>query len=93
MGKSSILLVLSLSFALLMLGPNMYEAASVATMNFLTYNERTQAHNAALSAANIASNQVFLDPTWIGGYDKVKFGDSRFSAKVENIQNSPRKKI
>ncbi len=93
MGKSSILLVLSLSFALLMLGPNMYDAASVATMNYISYNTKTQAHNAALSGANIASNNLFLDATYTSNYTKVKLGDAEFSTIVSNITGTNRKKI
>jgi hypothetical protein len=93
MGKSSILMVLALSFTLVILSPNMYEAASVATVNYLTYYTKTAAHNAALSGANIASNELFLNPSATASYNKVKFGDATFSTSLTDIKGTNRKRI
>lgn len=51
--------------------------------NMVDYNANTQAHNIAVSATNLACNEIFLNGNWDDGYDDVDFGNGDFDVDVE----------
>ena len=84
MGKASLLIVLGFSLVFGIVAPSLNRTANRATENFLHYLKITQAQDIATSAANIASNQVFLDPTWRTGYHNVPFSGGTFNVTAQN---------
>jgi hypothetical protein len=53
-----------------------------AYKNYITYYNKTQAHNIAASGANMACNELFQDATWRTGYTNVPFSDGSFNVRV-----------
>lgn len=84
MGKASLIMVLGFSLVFGIVAPNLNRTSSRSTENFLHYVKITQAHDIATSAANIASNQIFLDPTWRTGYSNIPFSGGKFSVTAQN---------
>ncbi|MFI5253284.1 MAG: hypothetical protein ACHQQQ_12735 [Bacteroidota bacterium] len=82
MGRTALMMVASLTFVILVLGPNMYRYASSSYANFTTYNGRTMAHNIAVSGANIAANQIFLNKAWTTGYSNLSLSGGTFNVWV-----------
>lgn len=72
-GKATLLLVIGFSMLFLVISRNWGEVSNRAVENFVDYYTETVAHDIAISAANVAANQVFLDPTWDDGYNDISF--------------------
>jgi hypothetical protein len=84
MGKASLLMVLGFSLVFAIVSPSLNRTANRSTENYLHYVKITQAHDIATSAANIAANQVFLDPKWRSGYTDVPFSGGKFDVSAQN---------
>lgn len=91
MGKAAILLVLGFSLILGIVTPNLHRQANRAVENYLSYQKKSQAHNIATSAANIAANKLFLDSTWKTGYSNVSFSGGKFSVTVRDTLTKMKK--
>lgn len=87
MGKLSLFLVLGFSVLYMVLGGNSNRMSTQTVENMAEYNARTVAHNIAVSAANLACNEIFLDGTWDDGHSGVKFENGEFNTSV-SILNS-----
>lgn len=84
-GKASLLLVVSFSALFLVISKNFGDVSNRAVDNMLEYHGETVAHNIAVSGANIAANQVFLDPTWDDGYSNVPYQYGTMDIQVHEI--------
>jgi hypothetical protein len=84
MGKWSLLLVLGFALTVLVVSPNIHKQASSAYENDLEYLKVTQSHNIAVSGANIACNQIFLNPSWRTGYSNVNFSGGKYTVTAQN---------
>jgi hypothetical protein len=47
------------------------------------YNAKTKAHNIAVSATNLACNEIFLNGNWDDGYSDVDFENGDFDSDVQ----------
>lgn len=83
-GKGAILLVLSFSMLFLVFGHRYNWLSTDSIDNYSNYYIITKAHNIAVSAANMAASQVFMDKAWDAGYDNVAFDGGSFSVYVSN---------
>ncbi|MBU0472583.1 MAG: hypothetical protein KKF62_00320 [Bacteroidetes bacterium] len=83
-GKGAILLVLSFSMLFLIFGHRYNWLSSDSIDNYSNYYILTKAHNIAVSAANMAANEVFMDKSWDAGYENVPFDGGSFSVYVSN---------
>ncbi|MFQ5797736.1 MAG: hypothetical protein ACE5H0_03465 [Bacteroidota bacterium] len=85
MGKASILLVLGYSVILLVIGFNLQDFGTRSVENYIDYYEQSAAHNIALCGANLAANQLFIDPSWREGYDVTPFAQGTFTVTVDTL--------
>jgi hypothetical protein len=85
MGRMSLFLVMGFNILFGLMGFNLSRVSIAAVENHVTYYSSTQAHNIASSAANLACNQLFLNPSWREGYSSVPFSDGEFSVRVEDL--------
>ena len=81
-GKATLLLIVGFSLLFLIISKNFGDVSNRAVDNFVSYHTETVAHDIAISAANIAANQIFLDPTWDSGYSDVPFQDGHFNVQL-----------
>ncbi|MGE5680379.1 MAG: hypothetical protein ACM34K_05805 [Bacillota bacterium] len=82
-GKASLYMVLGFSLIFMVAGYNYGLLTNNAVDNNMNYYAETVAHNIAVSGANIAANQVFIDKNWNAGYSNVAFGNGYYDVKVE----------
>lgn len=84
-GKALLFLVIGFSFIFLIMEKNIGTASTRATENMSDYYSNMNAHNIAVSGANVAANQIFLSPTWTKGYNKTSFSDGKYNVTVDII--------
>jgi len=91
-GRASVFLVLGFSGILLMYTQNLFTFSSNSVDVYTQYYNSTVAENITTSAANLACNKFFLDPTWTQGYSGVSYSGGTFGASIVNLADN-RKKI
>ena len=84
-GKVSLLLVLGFSGIFALMGRNLLSFSNEASQNFYDYFTRTRSHNIAVSGANMASNKLFLDKTWMAGWDDLSIDGGSLTVTVNII--------
>lgn len=84
-GKASILIVLGFSLIFAVAGTNFNRVASTSVDNVTDYFSQTTAFNIAQSAANMAANKIFNNPTWMAGFSNKEFSGGKMSATVELV--------
>ncbi|MCH8032167.1 MAG: hypothetical protein IH950_00230 [Bacteroidetes bacterium] len=82
MGKLAFILVLGFSTLFLVLGYNANNVANRSVQNMVDYHARTVAYNIAVSAANLAANEIFLNDNWSVGYSNRAFDGGYLDANV-----------
>lgn len=85
MGKASILLVIGYSVILLVVGLNVQGFGTRSTDNYLDYYEQSMVNNIAVCGANLAANQIFIDPGWRDGYEDTPFSGGTFVVTVDTL--------
>ena len=83
-GKAAILLVLGFSLIFLVVGRNFMSLTTRAVDNQLVYYTQAQAYNIAVSGANMAANQIFIDKSWSAGYTDLTIGYGTVNVYVSN---------
>jgi hypothetical protein len=81
-GKASLLLIMGFCMIFMVISKNFGDVSNRSTDNFVNYFNETVAHDIAISAANTAANQVFLDPTWDSGYNSIPFQGGTYSVQM-----------
>jgi len=90
MGKLAFILVIGFSTVFLVMGYNANSVASRSVQNMAEYHARTVAYNIAVSGANLAANEIFLDDNWKTGYSNREFEGGYLDADVtvlDAVQN------
>ena len=82
MGKLAFFLVLGFSAIFLIMGHNANQVASRSVQNMVDYHARTVAYNIAVTGANLAANEIFLDDNWQTGFSNRAFDGGYFDADV-----------
>jgi len=82
-GKATLLLIVGFSLLFLIVSRNFGDVSNRAVDNFINYHKETVAHDIAVSGANVAANQIFMDPTWDDGYDDVPFQNGTMDISVQ----------
>jgi len=82
MGKLAFILVLGFSTLFLVMGHNANKVATRSVQNMVDYHARTVAYNIAVSGANMAANEIFLDDDWDNGYSNKSFDGGYLDADV-----------
>ena len=83
-GKAAILMVISFSLIFLILGHRFNNLSLRSVDNLMNYYIQSKAHNIAVSAANMAANQIFMDKTWEAGYEDISFEGGSITVYVSN---------
>jgi len=83
-GKAAIFMVLGFSMIFLVFGQNYNNLTNSAIDNFTNYYVRTKAHNIAVSGANMAANEVFMNKTWDTGFSNVTIDGGKLNVYVSN---------
>ena len=87
-GRAILFLVIGFSVLFLITERNISVASNRAVDNMAYYYENMNVHNIAVSGANVAANQFFLDPTWTAGFNNVPFGGGSYTVTVNIINAS-----
>jgi len=82
-GKAALFLVCGFSLLFMVVAKNFGNITTRAVDNIVDYHDETIAHNIAVSGANMAANEVFLDNDWDVGYDKRNFMGGYLDVVVE----------
>ena len=83
MGRSALMLVLGMCMIFVMIAPNLNHSASFSYQNYVDYYSAETVHDLAESAANMAANAVFLNPSWRGGFATKSFWGGTYKATVQ----------
>lgn len=87
-GRAAMLLVLGFSVIFLTIGFNFNNLTNRSVENSMDYYNETQAYNLAVSGANLAANQIFLDKSWSTGYSNKQMGGGTINVYVSNNYSS-----
>jgi len=82
MGRLAFILVLGFSVLFLVMGYNANSVASRSVQNMADYHAKTVAYNIAVTAANLAANEIFLDDNWNTGFSDRDFDGGYLDADV-----------
>jgi hypothetical protein len=88
MGRSSLIMVLGFTTALLMLGSNISRVSNAAMDNYTYYYNSAVAHNIAGAGINMASRALQENQFWTAGFSNKSFGGGVFNVTVENLGSS-----
>jgi hypothetical protein len=81
-GKAILFLVIGFSTIFLIMEKNIGTASTRAVDNMAYYYDNMNVHNIAVSGANVAANQIFLDHAWTTGYNNVSYSGGSYSVTV-----------
>ncbi len=81
-GKAILLLMVGFSMIFLVIANKFSGVSGRMTDNYVDYFSKTTSHNIAVSGANLAANEVFLDPTWTAGYNNTDYQDGKLFVTV-----------
>lgn len=90
-GKVSILLVMLFSALFALFGRNILKSSVAMTDNFATYFNSIKAQSIAISGANMAINQLFLNKNWLTGYSNVGYASGNLNVDIDTIGWNDRK--
>ena len=82
MGKLAFILVLGFSVLFLVMGYNANNVANRSVQNMVDYHARTIAYNIAVTGANLAANEIFLNDNWQQGFSDVEFDGGLLNGNV-----------
>jgi len=81
-GKAILLVMMGFSLLFMVSGYFFNGVSGRMTDNYVDYFTKTTSHNIAISGANMAANEVFLDPTWTTGYNNQDYQDGKLFVAV-----------
>ncbi len=82
-GKAALFLIMGFSLIFLVLGQNFSRLSVQAFDNFTQYHDESVAYNIAVSGANIAANNIFLNQSWTTGLNNVSFQGGKINVSVQ----------
>jgi hypothetical protein len=85
MGRSSLIMVLGFTTALLMIGSNISKVSNSAMENYTYYNNSAMAHSIAGAGMNMASRAIFENPLWRTGFSNKAFANGKYSVVVVDL--------
>lgn len=83
-GKGTILIVLGFTISFLAFGRNFLNLTKRSSDNVFDYYSQTKAHNIAVSAANFACNELFMDRTWDDGFSLTDFQGGEYKVDIRD---------
>lgn len=92
-GRASILLVFGFGLIMMTMSNN-FNALSIKSIEGYTdYYNQTMSYNIAVTGANMAANQIFVDRTWETGYSDLSILGGTLNVYVSNTATSALGKI
>jgi len=86
-GKALVLVIAGFSLIFLVIAQNFGSVSNRSVDNYVDYFNESVAHNIAVSGANMAANEIYIDPTWDAGYNNIDYQNGHLDVEV-NIVNS-----
>ena len=83
-GKGTLLIVLGFAISFLTFGRNFLNLTKRSTDNVVDYYSETKAHNIAISAANLACNELYLDKSWDKGFNETEYQGGKFEVIIRD---------
>jgi hypothetical protein len=87
MGRSSLIMVLGFTTALLMLGGNISKVSNSAMENYTYYYNNALAHDIAGAGINMASRALQENQFWTAGFSNKSFANGVFNVVVTSLGN------
>lgn len=84
-GKATFLVIIGFTLVFMVAIKNFGRISTDAVGNMVSYYTEMIAHNIAVSGANLASNQIFVDPTWDDGYSDENFSGGKLNVSVQVV--------
>ena len=84
-GKAVLIVVAGFSLIFLVVGQNFGNISNRSVDNYVDYFNETIAHNIAVSGANMAANEIYIDPLWDDGYDNIQYQNGELDIEVNII--------
>ena len=81
-GKAILLVIMGFSMLFMVAGNFWNGVGGKMSDNYVDYFNKTTSHNIAVSGANMAANEVFLDPTWTTGYNNLDYQNGKIYVSV-----------
>lgn len=82
-GRAILIVVLGFSLLFLIMEKNIGSATTRTVGNMADYNAQVTAHNIAVSGANIAANQIYIDESWKDGYSNIDYQGGNINVTVD----------
>lgn len=86
-GKATLFVVAGFSLIFLIIEYNMGSVSTRAVSNFVDYYVENYAHELAVTGANLAANQIFLDNSWKAGYKNLKYKGGKINVVVQVLDD------
>lgn len=83
-GKATFITIIGFTLLFMVAIKNFGRISTDSVGNMVNYYNEMIAHNIAVSGANLASNQIFIDPTWDDGYSNKSFSGGTLNVSVQN---------
>ena len=81
-GKATLLVVAAFSLLFLVVEYNMGSVSTRAVSNFVEYYLENYAHEAAVSGADMAANEIFINKNWTAGYSNMNFNGAKVNVQI-----------
>lgn len=82
-GKATFFIIIGFTIVFMVAIKNFGRISTDSVGNMVDYYSEMIAHNISVSGANLASNQIFVDPTWTGGYSNQNFSGGKLDVNVQ----------
>jgi len=83
-GKGTLLVVMGFAISFLVFGRNFLNLTKRSSDNVYDYYSETKAQNIAVSAANLACNELYKNKNWDEGFDKTEYQGGSFKVEVRD---------
>ncbi|MBK7230094.1 MAG: hypothetical protein IPH97_14760 [Ignavibacteriales bacterium] len=84
-GKATFITIIGFTLLFMIAIKNFGKISTESVGNMVGYYSEMIAHNIAVSGANLASNQIFIDPTWDDGYSNEDFSDGKLDVEIQVV--------
>lgn len=81
-GKATFIVIVGFTILFMVAIRNFGNISTDGVGNMVGYYSEMIAHNIAVSGANLAANQIFVDPTWDDGYEDQNFSGGKLDVSV-----------
>jgi hypothetical protein len=90
-GKVSLILVMLFSALFALFGTNILKSSVQMTENYSDYYSKARAHSIAVSGANMAINELFIDKKWMTGFKNLNFQSGVMNVEIDTFGYDSRK--